>query len=226
MTQGVAEDRSGRVVALAGEGTAYVSTPGRTFQVGPLEGCRYVAVSPDGEWLATGSHGVNGAQVWRVQDTTRVAHLEIESLVAVQFSSDGKWLMTQNPPCRLWEVGSWREARRIGGQGLCFSADGRLLAVQDADKVLRLVETGTGRTLARLESPDLCDVPRATFSPDGSRLVVSTPDGPAVHVWDLRAIGRQLLAMGLGWDLPDGPDPGERTPSGPLRFEMVNEGFR
>ncbi len=41
-----------------------------------------------------------------------------------------------------------------------------------------------------------------TFSPDGSRLVVTTNFGPAVHVWDLRTIRKQLVVMGLDWDAP------------------------
>jgi tetratricopeptide (TPR) repeat protein len=77
-----------------------------------------------------------------------------------------------------------------------------LLAVQDADKVLRLVEVETNRTVARLESPDSCDVGWATFSPDGSRLAAITQEGPAVHVWDLRAIRKRLAALRLDWDAP------------------------
>jgi WD40 repeat protein len=208
-------DRSGRIVALAYYGLAFVATPERTFHVGPLDDCRNVAVSPDGEWLATGSHGKNGAQVWRLRDATQVAHLSIAGTVGVAFSPDGKWLMTANPPCRLWEVGTWHEARQIGGRGYCFSADGRLLVVQDASKILRLVKTQTGRTLARLESPDLCGVAWATFSPDGSRLVVTTGDGPAVHVWDLRAIRRHLARMGLDWDAPPCSDDDPASPTLP-----------
>ena len=91
--------------------------------------------------------------------------------------------------------------RRIGDAAGCFSPDGRLVVVQEANQVIRLVETETGRTLARLESPDLCAWHRPTFSPDGSRLVVTTNDGPAVHVWDLRAIRKHLAGMGLDWDV-------------------------
>jgi serine/threonine protein kinase/WD40 repeat protein/tetratricopeptide (TPR) repeat protein len=201
-TEQMAADLSGRIVALAGGIRAYVATPERTFPVGPLDDCRSVAVSPDGQWLATGSHGKNGVQVWRVHDATRVAHPVTLGFGNARFSPDGQWLMT-SPPCRLWEVGTWREARqKIGGHGHCFSPDGRFVVVQDASKVIRLVETETGRTLARLESLDLCDVRCAAFSPDGSRLVITTNDGPAVHVWDLRAIRRQLAGMGLDWDAP------------------------
>ncbi len=211
----ITEDRTGQILALAGVDTAYVHTPERTFPVRPLDDVRSVAISPDGEFLATGSHGKTGAQVWRIRDTARVAHLKIDGLIRVAFSPDGKWLMTRNPPCRLWEAGTWREARQIGGQGLAFSPDGNLLAVQDPNRVIRLVEVPTGRTLARLESPDGCVVWTADWSPDGSRLSVSTRDGPAVHIWDLRAIRAHLDVIGLDWDAPaySGLDPA--NPSAP-----------
>jgi WD40 repeat protein len=61
--EGLAVDRPGQIVALAFWERAVVSTPERVFDVGPLDDCRSVALSPDGEWLATGSHGKNGLQV-------------------------------------------------------------------------------------------------------------------------------------------------------------------
>ncbi len=53
----------------------------------------------------------------------------------------------------------------------------------------------------------------AIFSPDGSRLVVTTHDGPAVHVWDLRAIRRHLARMGLDWDAPAYSDDDPASPA-------------
>jgi serine/threonine protein kinase/WD40 repeat protein len=218
-------DRSGQVVARADGVFAFFATSERTFHVGPLDDCRSVAVSPDGRWLATGTHGKNGAQVWRLRDATRVAHLNFDGLGGVAFSPDGKWLMNAFPPCRLWAVGTWQEVRQIGGAGVCFSSDGRLLVVQDASSVLSLVELETGRTLAHLESPDLCaaDFRKCTFSPDGSRLVAATNDGPAVHVWDLRAIRRHLAGMGLDWDAPpfsdDDPASAALPPLPPLEVD-------
>ena len=217
---GLSGDGPGRIVAAAAYNVTHVLTPVTAFKVGPLDNCRYVAVSPDGKWLATGSHDNNGAQVWRISDGARVANLKVEGIVGVAFSSDGKWLMTSPAPCKLWAVGTWEEARRISGEGLCFSPDGRLLLVQETNKALLLVEAETGRKVARLESPDLCPVqPQgATFSPDGSQLVVVTNDGPAVHVWDLRAIRKHLVAMDLDWDAPPYPeaDPASDAPLPPL----------
>jgi WD40 repeat protein/Tfp pilus assembly protein PilF len=209
----IAGDRTGQVLALADLDTAHVCTPDRVFQIRSLSQVRSVAVSPNGSWLATGSHGRNGAQVWRVTDAVEVANLPIEGLVETQFSPDGRWLMTDNPPCRIWDVGTWQEVLEIGGAGRCFSPDGRIIVVEDSDKVLRLVSVETGRTLARLESPDLCHAERAVFSPDGSRLVLSTNDRPAVHVWDLRAIRRQLSTLLLDWNADDYPsdDPARST---------------
>jgi serine/threonine protein kinase/WD40 repeat protein len=201
-----AADRTGRIVAQPNFDSCVVSTPERSFAVGPTVDCRYAAISPDGLWLATGSHGKEGVRVWSLPDVRQVAQPLTDGFGGVRFSPDGKWLMTKSPPSRLWEVGSWREAQRIGGHGLCFSRDGRMLAVQDADKIIRLVETETARTIARLESPDLSRVRSAAFSPDGLRLIIATNDGPAVHVWDLGLIRGRLAEMGLDWDAPAYPD--------------------
>ena len=115
---------------------------GRSLCIGPLDDCRGVAVSPDGRWLATGTHiESRGAQVWSIPDFKKVAELPIDHGTWVDFSPDGKWLITTSAPCRLWEVGTWREVRQIGGDFGCFSSDGRLMAVQDAGRVIRLVET-------------------------------------------------------------------------------------
>ena len=142
----------------------------------------------------------------RRQETGRSA---LDSRAAVEFSPDGKWLVTAESPARLWEVGTWREVRRFSGQALSFFPDSRLLVVVDASKTIRLLETENGRTVARFESPDSFDPVQGTVSPDGSSLVVTTNDGRAVHAWNLRKIREHLANMGLAWNEPaySGPDP-------------------
>ena len=200
-SEAIAENRLGQVIATARRTHAEVRVRGRLTQLGPLDDCRSVAVSPDGEWLATGSHQ-HGAQVWRIRDEKKVAELAIDSRTSVAFSPDGKWLMTEAPPCKLWAAGTWGLARELGGMGLCFSPDSRLVALIDASQVVRLVESESGRVIARLESPESPDDTSATFCPDGSRLVLVTNHKPAVHVWDLRAVRRRLVELGLDWDGP------------------------
>jgi WD40 repeat protein len=215
---GIGADRSGRIVALADHAFTLVATPEGMIPIGPLDDCRGVEVSPDGQWLSTHSHAGTGGQVWRVRDAAKVMDLPVTGGL---FSPDGKWLMTGGG--RLWEVGTWREVRTIPG-GRWFSPDGHLVVTIDSNRVLGLVETATGRTLARLESLDLCAVQGVTFSPDGSRLVVTTPDGPAVHVWDLRAIRKTLVPMGLEWGAPafsgDDPAASSLAPLPPLQVDL------
>ena len=175
----IAEDRSGRIVAMANHTYAYVATPERTIRVGPLDDCRSVAVSPDGQWLATGSHLAGGAQVWRItrwHEGGRAAHRW-----GHRRSLQPRWEVADDgqAPCRLWEVGTWREVRQIGGRRVAASpptAGWWSSSTRAGSSAWSRLETG--RTLARLESPDLCGVGMPTFSPDGSRLVVTTNDRP------------------------------------------------
>ena len=55
---GLDEDRSGQIVALGNGTHAQVQSGEHIFQIGPLDDCRSVAVSPDGQWLATGSYNL------------------------------------------------------------------------------------------------------------------------------------------------------------------------
>jgi serine/threonine protein kinase/WD40 repeat protein/tetratricopeptide (TPR) repeat protein len=217
---GIAQDGAGQIIAKAGNDVVDVATPEKTFRVGPLEDCRSVAISPDGQWLATGTHSGIGAQVWHIPDFTKVADLPVDYGTPVYFSPDGKWLVTANHPCRLWKVGTWREERRIDGTRGEFSPDGRVMIIDDQSHVLRMVEAATGRTLARFDSPEPSEI-WPTFSPDGTQLVFTSADTPAVHIWNLRLIRDQLAQMGLDWDAPAYP---ADAPGPPLRPFLVDLG--
>ncbi len=120
----------------------------------------------------------------------------------IAFSPDGKWFLTGSPPSKIWSTSTWAIARQLGGTGLCFSHDSRLVAVLDANKITNLVEAETGRVIARLESPEPSTLLWAAFSPDDSRLVLVPMGAKAVHVWDLRAIRNRLALMRLDWYAP------------------------
>jgi WD40 repeat protein len=179
----------------------------------PQQDVRSASVSPDGRWVATGSHsGLSscGAKVWDSGTGRLVKELPAGSLCAVRFSPDGKRLITTGSGLRLWAVGTWEEIPTVGGVQGVFSADSRLLAVGDEFGVTRLVDPATGREYARLE-PQVPVWP-ACFSLDGSQLILYDAAGRAVHIWDLRALRRQLAELGLDWDLP--PIPAAGPPAG------------
>jgi serine/threonine protein kinase/WD40 repeat protein len=218
---GFAQSRDGRVVAVSqyGAGAAVWLTdramPGPALQ--PHDDVRFVDVSPDGRWVATGRHG--GAdvsvKVWDARDGRPVKQWDLGTSSTVRFSPDGRWLVTNGGGCRLWEVGTWRAGPMIGGNGLGFAPDGRFLVVEAGTGFLRLVDPSSGRDLARLEDPAQARAGAVAFSTDGTRLIATGEDSKLIHTWDLRAIRRHLAAMGLDWDAPPYPEPAPASHDAP-----------
>jgi hypothetical protein len=69
---------------------------------------RYIAVSPDGRLVATGSHGGTKVNVWQAADGKPEKELPVEGLSLVGFSPNGQWLATTRDGLRLWAVADWR----------------------------------------------------------------------------------------------------------------------
>jgi WD40 repeat protein/tetratricopeptide (TPR) repeat protein len=182
--------------------------PARRVPLGPQQDVRSCAVSPDGRWVATGSHGTTesyGAKVWDAATDKLVKALPVPGHCSVAFSPDGRWLLTNGGGCRLWEVRSWKAWWKVGGGQGCFSPDGRLLAVEDSPGAIRLVRPQDRAELTRLEAPEQTLLLPRCFTPDGTRLIAVGVETQALHVWDLRAIHAQLAALSLDWDLPPYP---------------------
>jgi serine/threonine protein kinase/WD40 repeat protein len=216
----------GRVVACCQPGGALVwhrDRPGNLVSLSPHEDARYISVSPDGRWVATGSHGGTGARVWDAATGRLVVDLvPTHSAWGVRFSPDGKWLATSAGVCRLWAVDSWQAGPALGAAygNVAFSPDGRLLAVETGQGVVRLLDPDTGREYARLEDPNQDRaIWNIAFSPDGTQLVV-TGEGQWLHVWDLRTIREELARRGLDWDLLPYPPGADAPDEPPLRVAV------
>jgi serine/threonine protein kinase/WD40 repeat protein len=184
----------------------------RLLRLGPQEDVRCCAVSPDGRWVATGSHSLHegaGAKVWDASEGNHVKDLPVSGLCAVLFSPDGKWLLTTGGGPRLWTVSTWEEGPKLGGTKLnawgAFSRDGKLLALGDEPCVVRLVVTGTGVELARLTAPEQTRLQPCCFTPDGTQLITLGIETTALHIFDLRAIRAGLAELDLDWDAPPYP---------------------
>ncbi len=216
-----------QIIAVpAGDNGALVARRGPPNQILKLEDkqqdVRTCAVSPDGRWVATGSHNNTdgfGAKVWNAATGALLEKLPVPGLCKVAFSPDGLWLLTMGGGCRLWKVDAWDQTHFVGGTIGCFSPDGSVLAVDDGAGVIRLVSTANGDTLVRLEAPEQACVQPRVFTPDGAKLLAFGADTLALHVWDLRAIRRGLLELGLESGLPEYPPLDETAPQ-PIRIDV------
>jgi WD40 repeat protein len=215
-TIAIPNNSSGAVVVHRG-------LPARTVRLQPQQDVRSCAVSPDGHWVATGSHGSTdglGAKVWDAATGELSKEFRVPPFCTVTFSPDGRWLMTNSGGCRLWEVGSWTEGPKVGGSGGCFSPDGQLLAVEASPGAIRLVRTESGGEVARLEAPEQSRLLPLCFTPDGTRLIAVGAETRALHVWDLRLIRKGLTGLGLDWDAPPYPEAADRVPE-PIEVQVV-----
>ena len=91
---------------------------------------------------------------------------------------------------RVWDAGSGKELLRFetrpGSSGLAYSPDGqRLVEIGGAGASHRLRDARSGKEILELTSAPTPGTPSAiAFSPDGSRLAVSSADGK-VRIWDV-----------------------------------------
>src|SRR5262249_27083525 len=70
----------------------------------------------------------------------------------VRFGPDGRWLLTTGGGCRLWQAGSWQPGPVLGGLAAAFAPDGKLVAVDGGEGVVRFVDPATGSEWAPLSS--------------------------------------------------------------------------
>jgi WD40 repeat protein len=161
-------------------------------------------------------------RIWEAYSGKPVKDLPAGVHGIVRFSPDGKWLLTTGGGCRLWRVGTWQEGPILGAPATnpwgAFSADSRLLALGDVPGTIRLIETDTGKEIARLTAPEQGRLMPCCFTPDGGQLIANS-ETRALHIFDLRAIRAQLNDMGLDWDAPPLPPAATGRPA-PLQVEI------
>ena len=220
----IGSSSDGRVISSPqGTGALVLETdhPDRPIALTPHDDVRYTAVSPNGTWAATGSHWYTKVKIWSARTGTLVTELPVETGSSVGFSPDGRWVATTGDGgISLWEVGSWKRRKQFGGGPFAFSADSKLLAVEEGHGAVRLLDPDSGQEYARLEDPNQERAAAFCFSPDGTQLVAPSHDSQTVHVWDLRAIREQLAKMGLDWDLPPYPPAPEFHESQPIEVQV------
>jgi len=206
-----AVSRSGKRIAIPNGDhaliwSADVAIPPKA--IGRHTDIRSLSFSADGRQLATGGWDSGNVCIWDV-DSGRLLHtIDQPSCCMVQFSPDGKWLVTNSADLTVWRTETWSRACQpdvpgqvIIGVRTCFTPDGRMLAVSDSTARIHLINPADGTEFATLTDPNQHIVSRMTFSPNGNQLAVaSDANGGVFHVWDLAAIRDELHQRHL--DLP------------------------
>jgi tetratricopeptide (TPR) repeat protein len=222
--------RDGRVLAFAQGNHAtvvHVGPPRRTLTLGPQYDVRHVAVSPDGRWVATGSHWSDGsggyAKLWEAATGKLVKVLPVSPAAPPCFTWDGQWITSAYGSGYWYKVGSWEPKAVTCPPGM-LAPEGRLLASSSGYGELRLVNFETGKEIARLSIPDQTSLEPGYFSPDSAYLYARGQENAQYYRWDLRLIRRQLAEMGLDVDLPPYPEAPERPVSWPAPLDVTVHG--
>jgi WD40 repeat protein len=167
---------------------------------------RFVAISPGGEWAATGTEHGKDVGIWETKSGRLLKLLPVMGGARVAFSPDGGWLVINTREgCSFVEPGSWKVRHQLrmdapaeeGWLGrIVFSPDGLLLAVSRSRKIIQLFEGRSGEFLMNLET--LVHAP-VGFTEGGESLLVYGQHGE-FFFWDMLLIRRQLAEIGLDWE--------------------------
>ena len=185
--------------------------------IGPHDATDAVAVSPNGQWLASGSSRNRDVKVWHVESGTNVTTFHAGRNHRIAFSGDGRWLLTHGDVFALVDTRTWEPALALSFPGpkpslsaAALSPDARLLAVVENQLTVRLFDLNTRQPLGLLRTLTSGAINMLAFSPDGRYLVAACAQG-RLRRWDLQAITQELTALHLDWNLSVLPE------GGPLR---------
>ncbi|MEK6299117.1 MAG: protein kinase [Acidobacteriota bacterium] len=158
---------------------------------------RSVAVSPDGETMATGSEDFT-ARVWDAATGAALRTFKGHegTIFSVAFSRDCKTLATASSDltARLWDIGSALEPaflKTSDSQAVVFSPSRSRPAVAAlGSRIVKLLDASNGKLIATFEGHS-AGVWTAAFSPDGETLATGDTNG-IVKLWNTAS--QRLLA--------------------------------
>jgi WD40 repeat protein len=175
-----------------------------------------MAISPDGQTLATGSYGE--VTLWDAKSGTVRHRLGgfAHQVVALAFAPDGKTLVTgggvpsESGEVKIVDVAGGKIIRDLPTPhtdvvyGVAVRPDGSLIATASADKTAKLFDMKTGARTGNFEghTQHVLDV---VWLPDGARFATGGADG-LVKIWDVAkgekirdipGFGKQVMRMAV-----------------------------
>ena len=158
----------------------------RRIQTGD-ERLRRVAISPDGDLVATGQY--LAVQLWNLANGSLVGTIEQRhSVEDLAFSPDGTMLAAGLTlyGVHLSSAADGMETTQLGSgfdNRVAFAPGGQTLASGNREGVVYLWDVDSGEQIDEWAVPDPDNVTALAFSPDGSLLAVGHMDG-YVRIWN------------------------------------------
>ena len=185
-----------RLASSSDDGSTIVwdLSTGKVLLTLPSQAATSVAYSPDGKHLATGSKGVDGANIWDATTGKRLITLNLYDVSSVAYSPDGKLLAVGgfDSTVGIWDASTGVKLWNFKSQALSitnikFNPDGTLLATASYDGTIRLysVDNGTNLLTLPVESGGVGSV---SFSPDGKRFAVGGESGISIFLLPIQDV--------------------------------------
>ena len=149
--------------------------------------------SADEKFLATDAPD-NSVAVWDVSAKRQIHMLPgtgKDQVFSLAFSPDQRALASAfvRGTFRVWDLSSGQQKfeghSQLERPVVAFSSDGKQLAVGMKENVIEIVNADTGKSLSSVSFPK-GPLGLLSFSPDGTKLLATTPDG-YLYCWDIRA---------------------------------------
>lgn len=168
------------------------------------EWVRSVAISPDGQWLAS-AHDKT-LRIWDLETGECLATLggHESQVTSVAFTPDGKRIVSAayNQTVRVWEAGSQRELAKLEGHTsppwfVVASPDNTRAVSGGNDKTLRVWDLDSGQCLTTIHcgTEDADDVLCGASTPAGTHVLAGHRDG-RVRLWNLETGQSPATLMG------------------------------
>jgi WD40 repeat protein len=160
-----------------------------------------VAVSPDGQWLATGSAD-RTVKLWDLKTAREVKTLSghSEVVTALAFTPDSKQLVSaaDDRTVRLWDVATGNEVKTIrDGPAsevpvMIVLPGGKEARLWVANRLIETYDLAQGKQAASWSGHD-SDITSLAYSPDGEIAALGSADG-TVRLWNANTKQRLKVA--------------------------------
>jgi len=154
---------------------------------------RSVALSFDGEWLASGDDD-QWVLLWKVGEVGTYTRNELgkhnHRVRSVAFSRDDRLLASGSDDCtiKIWDVATKKELRTLRGhengvQSIKFSADGKMLVSGSDDRTVKIWDVESGDCLQTLEEHE-SGIRSVAFTPNQKVIASGSKDG-TIRLWNV-----------------------------------------